>query len=146
MILYHGTNKKGYDGILRHGYISVTNETNKRYETTKNGYIYVTSELNQAMDFSSRPSMSAKGYFIIVFEIEIDENQIQPDKDEEKWCSTFSNNGCRECYIINKNLFVGKEVKRVFYKEFSNKKVFDQYIQKVQNNEIIVNDDEWKKI
>ena len=110
--VYHGTTEKRAAKILSDGYISITTEDNKRHQTTNTGCIYVTSDFFQAIDFSTRPERGLYDYPVVIFEILIDEQEIKPDVDEEKWKSTLdSEKGYMNCYIIKRNLVIGTDVK-----------------------------------
>lgn len=146
MILYHGTDEKGNDGIIRNGYISITNNANKRYRDTTFGYIYVTTNIADAIDFSIRPQKGVTDYPVILFEIEIDEVELIKDTDEEKWKSTIVENGYMNCYMVDRNLELGKEVKRRFYKYFSDYKSAGRFMQAVQNGKIKIQDDDWENV
>lgn len=147
--VYHGTTEKRAAKILSDGYISITTEDNKRHQTTNTGCIYVTSDFFQAIDFSTRPERGLYDYPVVIFEILIDEQEIKPDVDEEKWKSTLdSEKGYMNCYIIKRNLVIGTDVKRKYYKYFSDSPSVGKFMQDVQFGRIIINDtdEEWENL
>ena len=149
VVVYHGTTEKRAEKILSDGYISVTDDNNKRYNTTKSGYVYVTTDFYQAIDFSTRPDKGMYDYPVVIFEILVDENELIQDKDEERWKSTLDmDNGYKNCYIIKRSLSIGTDVTRKFYKYFADSHSVGKYMQDVQFGRIIVNDsdEEWENL
>lgn len=149
MIVYHGTTEDRAEKILFDGYISITTNENKRHKTTNTGCVYVTKDFYQAIDFSTRPEKGLNCYPVVIFEIKIDERELVQDKDEEKWKSTLdANNGYKNCYIIKRNLIIGTDVTRKFYKYFGNSSSAGKYMQDVQFGRITINnnDKEWENL
>lgn len=147
--VYHGTTESAKKGILANGFISVTTDDNKRYLTTHTGSVYVTKDFYQAIDFSTRPKVGMRNYPVIIFEIEIDESELLPDSDEKKWKSTLdSNNGYKNCYKIKRNLQIGTDVKRMYYKYFKTSNEAGKFMQDVQYKNIVINDNaiEWETL
>ena len=143
MIVYHGTTISRAKEIIKKQAISVTTKENRRNNSSNTGKVYVTSQFFQAIDFSTRPEMGKKEYSIVVFEIEIDPYELKPDLDEEKWKSTLDPNGEKHCYVINRDLSICSDVKRLYYKPFNDYKAADKLMQDIQYGIVSVQDEDW---
>ncbi|MEG1631857.1 MAG: hypothetical protein RR423_06350 [Hydrogenoanaerobacterium sp.] len=94
MILYHATRKSLGDKILKAGFISCTvsreytspysisiNGRNANIATT-NGLVYLSNSPIMAITFANATAYKANETKIYIFEIEIDEKLLLPDKDQ----------------------------------------------------------------
>lgn len=144
--VYHGTTIKRAKSIIKDKLIKVTDSDNYRYDDTTKGYVYVTTRLCDALDFSTRPIAEEDTLVFVVFQILIDENELMIDHDEEKWISTLSDGGEKECYRINRNLLFDKDVVSVFCKRMPSHSVLGDYMQAIQYGEQKIKESEWKKL
>ena len=78
MILYHGTDSKNLDSILKHGLLSRKVTGNKVYDGT--------FASNQDFTYLTRWNPVAHAYTIdenspVIFKVDVDENELYPDED-----------------------------------------------------------------
>lgn len=144
--VYHGTTIKRAKSIIKDKLIKVTDSNNYRYDDTTKGYVYVTKRICDALDFSTRPNGRDDTLVFVVFQIFIDENELMIDHDEGKWISTLSDGGDKECFRINRDLLLGKDVISVFCKRMPSHNAVGDYMQAVQYGEQIIKESEWKKL
>lgn len=145
--VYHGTTLAAAKKIIAQKEIHTTTSENKRYDDTENGVVYVTKCLCDAMDFSTRPKLGFKECCIVVFRIQINKNELRNDPDEKRLQSTLTQNGYTECYRINRNLTLGKDVDAIFIKDFATDyRQLGSYMQKVQCGEIKIIESNWMDI
>ena len=146
VIVYHGTTLQRAHSILEGGKICRTTNEIARYEDTKNGFVYVTKNLCDAMDFSTRPKIGEEVLTFVVFKIDILKNELLFDEDEARWCSTLTGNGAQECYKVNRDLIIGKDVVAVFTKKMKSHELAGMYMSKVQWGEITIDESQWKSL
>ena len=122
MKVYHGTIYENYKSILNDKEIKVTNISNRIYNekgaltTLEN--IYLTDSPWNAIAFANR-AWSAKKVDkgkrnLVIFEIEIDEDELKLDPDEEIPTSDVENS---KCFIIKRNIKLN-EIKRISNQNF----------------------------
>ena len=144
--VYHGTTVKRAQKIIADKKIKVTDSKIIRHEGTTQGYVYVTKRLCDALDFSTRPMIGEDTLTFVVFQILIDENDLQIDPDEGNWNSTLSDGGAKECYRIKRDLLFGKDAVSVFCKKMPSNDVAGNYMQDIQDGTRIIKESEWKKL
>lgn len=144
--VYHGTTLNRAKAILKSGVIKVTDENTFRYEDTTKGYVYVTKRLCDALDFSTRPIVGENTLAFVVFKILIDENELLKDYDEEKWISTISDGGEKDCFKIKRDLLLNQDVKSYFYTKMQSNNAVGNYIQSIQYGECEIKESEWKSL
>ena len=142
--VYHGTTFKRAEKIIADKKIKKTSSDIARYHNTTNGYIYVTSELHDAIDFSTRPMLGEDVLKIVVFKIQIDDIELMPDADEEKWQSTLDVDDVQKCYRVKRDLLIGKDVVAVFMKEILSQNAIGAYMQDIQYGKKEIKESEWK--
>lgn len=85
MILYHGTTEKIGKEILRSGVIK--KNISRRYldnsgVATTDGYVYMTNDFTYAVYYGNKNAVLDKENNLIIFKVEINDNLLEPDKDE----------------------------------------------------------------
>lgn len=146
VIVYHGTTIDRAKRILKDRVLRTTDAAVCRYEDTAKGFVYVTKRLCDALDFSTKPEVDKDTLVFAVFKICIDEQELIPDEDEFKWQSTLSDDGAKECYKIQRDLIVGKDVIAVFGKRMPTYNVLGDYMQAIQYGEREIKESEWKEL
>lgn len=146
MTLYHGTSFLNFSSIIKDGEISVTSEINSHYPNeghamTRRGYVYLTNNFLASLEFGLRCSKNQssvdKKQFIVVFKIEVSDDEIENDPDEEKWKSTTVKDA--KFYRIKRAINYDKEIYEMAFLKFfdynSCCKYIDEEVQdKIQHN------------
>ena len=145
VIVYHGTTVERAERIIKDQSIFTTSSDIARYDDTEIGYVYVTKRLCDALDFSTRPPLIDNQVVFVVFKIYINENELLPDYDEAKHISTLSHGGEKDCFRIKRKLRIGNDVVSVYCKRMYSNSSAGEFMQKVQYNEISIQESEWKK-
>lgn len=119
VIYYHGTSLKRGIQIKKDGIIKTTTLENTVYPRTELsktslGYVYLTTDIEKAVDFALRPMPKNQEMKIVIFEIELDEAQLEVDSDEKRH-DPFSDTE----YRIGRDLVLGKDVHRYWSIEFN---------------------------
>ena len=134
--------------------ISVTAKENSRYNTggsfdTMFGYVYISDVLNVAWGYDIDTSSEAypegdRTY--VVFKIDVPEEQVEIDKDNERYSDIVSD--CykedKHCYSINRDLILGEDVISVLCVKIRSYKKGCKYADDPQFDKKVIND--WKKI
>lgn len=112
MIIYHGTSwdrgiQINEDGVIKVTTVETTVYPQTELSDTSFGYVYLTTDIDKAVDFALRPMPKNQEMKIIIYEIELDEAQLEVDSDEKKH-DPFSDTE----YRIKKDLVLGEEVQR----------------------------------
>jgi len=129
MILYHGTSLSNFFSIFKDKEISVTSDKNSHYASeghgkTRRGYVYLTDKLIASLEFGltcskNQTSVNLK-QFIVVFKIDIPDDEIENDPDEESWASTTVKDA--RFYRIKRGINYDKEICEMAFFSF-----FDYY-------------------
>ena len=145
IICYHGTTSERCEEVLKSKVLKKTNAERCRYKGTTPGFVYVTKMLCDAIDFSTRPE-EGKGkdhLTFCVFKIIIDENELLPDNDEATWTSTISPDGYKECYRVERDLLINKDIIALLKKRINTNRELGTYMQECQINPEIAEQEKW---
>jgi hypothetical protein len=90
MILYHGTTRKRAENIFKDGCIKCNVERHYTKEKsgdgyTEQGYIYLALEPTYSLYFANCCNLEDKSSGLVLFKIELDEADIEPDYDEIRY-------------------------------------------------------------
>lgn len=143
IICYHGTTSDRCEEVLKSKVLKKTNAERCRYKGTTPGFVYVTKRLCDAIDFSTRPEKGKDRLTFCVFKIIIDENELLPDNDEAAWTSTISPDGYKECYRIERDLLINKDIIALLKKHFKDDKELDYFMQDCQVDSEIAEQEKW---
>ena len=146
VIVFHGTTVERARKIINDKKIKPTTAVIARYDDTTEGFVYVTKRLCDALEFSTKPIINENTKVFVVFKILVEESELVPDADEEKWASTLSDDGWRDCFRIQRELCFGEDVVSVFCKKMKSHNAVGDYMQAIQYGEKTVKESEWKNL
>ena len=144
VVVFHGTTIERAKKIIKDKKIKQTSVDIARYDDTTEGYVYVTKRLCDALEFSTKPIINENTRVFVVFKILVDESELLPDADEEKWVSTLTDDGWKDCFRIQRELLLCKDVVAVFCKEMKSHNAVGDYMQAIQYGKKTVKESEWK--
>jgi len=145
-VVFHGTTIERAKKIIKDKKIKPTAAGIARYDDTTEGFVYVTKRLCDALEFSTKPIINENTKVFVVFKILVEESELIPDADEEKWVSTLSDDGWEDCFRIQRELCFSEDVVAVFCKEMKSHNAVGDYMQAIQYGEKTVKESEWKNL
>lgn len=126
MKLYHGTSSLSAALIESCGYLAKNIDRTYGSDSalaTTDGYIYLTNHPGYAAYMANKEAMFKKADSFVIYEVEVEDNMLEPDIDELIYVCQLSETEAKKCTLtqslslsqscrVPHNLYIGKEVSR----------------------------------